>query len=47
MQCIGRQLVYSPSDLSNFLACEHLTQLEVDVALQGGAAAKRHERLCL
>jgi hypothetical protein len=36
MECVGRQLVYSPSDVANFVACEHLAQLELGVALQGG-----------
>ena len=30
------QLLFSPSDLGNFLACEHLTQLDLTLALQGG-----------
>jgi len=33
MQSKGGQLLFSPSDLGNFTACEHLTQLEVAVAL--------------
>ena len=33
MQLRGSQLLYSPSDLGNFTACEHLTQLELAVAL--------------
>ena len=32
MQLVGGQFVCSPSDLANFIACEHLTQLEVAVA---------------
>ena len=36
MRCMGRQLVYSPSDLANFVAFEHLAELELGVALQGG-----------
>src|SRR5439155_9222189 len=32
MQLHSAQLVYSPSDLANFVACEHLTQLELAVA---------------
>ena len=35
MQRSGGQFLFSPSDLSGFVACEHLTQLEVAVA-QGG-----------
>ncbi len=34
MQCVGGQSLFSPSDLANFVACEHLTQLEVAVALR-------------
>ena len=30
------QLFFSPSDLANFLACEHLTQLDLTLALQHG-----------
>src|SRR5712691_11701168 len=33
MQRNGGQLLFSPSDLGNFTACEHLTQLELAVAL--------------
>jgi len=33
MQHNGGQLLFSPSDLGNFTACEHLTQLELAVAL--------------
>ena len=33
MQFFGGQLVYSPSDLANFVACEHLTDLDHSVAL--------------
>jgi len=33
MQSLTGELVYSPSDLGNFIACEHLTQLELAVAL--------------
>src|SRR3954447_20012975 len=33
MRSENGQTFYSPSDLSGFLACEHLTQLEVAVAL--------------
>jgi predicted RecB family nuclease len=33
MQRHGNQLLYSPSDLGNFVACEHLSQLELAVAL--------------
>src|SRR5258705_11676203 len=29
MRLHGSQLFYSPSDLGNFVACEHLTQLEL------------------
>jgi len=36
MQLLGRQLLFSPSDLANFIACEHLTQLEIAVALGEG-----------
>lgn len=32
MQLLSGQLLYSPSDLGNFTACEHLTQLEIAVA---------------
>lgn len=35
MQHLGGQLLCSPSDLANFVACEHLTQLELGVALEG------------
>ena len=33
MQRHGNQLLYSPSDLGNFVACEHLTQLEIAAVL--------------
>jgi predicted RecB family nuclease len=33
MQLLGNQLLYSPSDLGNFVGCDHLTQLELAVAL--------------
>jgi uncharacterized protein len=33
MQLQGNTLLYSPSDLGNFIACEHLTHLELSVAL--------------
>ena len=36
MQHRDDQLLFSPSDLGNFLACEHLTQLDLAVALQRG-----------
>jgi predicted RecB family nuclease len=36
MQCVGSQFLFSPSDLANFVACEHLTQLECAVALGEG-----------
>jgi len=36
MQRRDDQLLFSPSDLGNFLACEHLTQLDLTLALQGG-----------
>ncbi len=36
MQFLGGQLLCSPSDLANFIACEHLTQLELAVALGEG-----------
>ena len=36
MQHRDDQLLSSPSDLGNFLACEHLTQLDLTLALQGG-----------
>lgn len=35
MQGKGGRLLFSPSDLGNFVACEHLTQLEVEVAHGG------------
>jgi predicted RecB family nuclease len=35
MQSKGGRLLFSPSDLGNFVACEHLTQLEVAVAHGG------------
>jgi len=37
MQSRGGGLLFSPSDLGNFVACEHLTQLEVEAA-RGGPA---------
>ena len=42
MQHLNDQLLFSPSDLGNFLACEHLTQLELAVAL--GKAVVRATR---
>jgi predicted RecB family nuclease len=33
MQRHGNQLLYAPSDLGNFIACEHLTQLELAAVL--------------
>jgi predicted RecB family nuclease len=36
MQRLNDQLLFSPSDLGGFLACEHLTQLELAVALRQG-----------
>src|SRR5262245_10085644 len=36
MQQLHGELLFSPSDLSGFLACEHLTQLELAVALREG-----------
>lgn len=33
MQHVDGQFLFSPSDLANFVGCEHLTQLEVTVAL--------------
>ncbi|MGH7397039.1 MAG: TM0106 family RecB-like putative nuclease [Candidatus Rokuibacteriota bacterium] len=36
MQYHDDRLLFSPSDLGNFLACEHLTQLELTLALHGG-----------
>jgi uncharacterized protein len=36
MQHLNDQLLFSPSDLGNFLACEHLTQLDLTLALQRG-----------
>jgi uncharacterized protein len=36
MQHRDDQILFSPSDLGNFLACEHLTQLDLAVALQQG-----------
>jgi uncharacterized protein len=35
LQARGTGIAYSPSDLSDFLACEHLTQLELAVARGG------------
>src|SRR3989442_6745451 len=32
MEAGGNQLFYSPSDLTEYLACEHLTQLELATA---------------
>src|SRR5262249_15615447 len=37
MQHLNKELLFSPSDLGSFLACEHLTQLELAVALREGA----------
>jgi predicted RecB family nuclease len=36
MQRLGDQLLCSPSDLANFVACEHLTQLDLGIALESG-----------
>src|SRR5882672_7984496 len=36
MQRRDDQLLFSPSDLGSFLACEHLTQLDLNLALRGG-----------
>jgi len=36
MQHLNDELLFSPSDLGSFLACEHLTQLEQAVALREG-----------
>jgi uncharacterized protein len=36
MQYRDDRLLFSPSDLGNFLACEHLTQLDLTLALQQG-----------
>ena len=33
MQRHGNKLLYAPSDLGNFIACEHLTQLELAAVL--------------
>ncbi len=33
MQSVGGKFLFSPSDLVSFVACEHLTQLELAVAL--------------
>jgi hypothetical protein len=33
MRLHSNQILYSPSDLGNFVACEHLTQLELAAAL--------------
>src|SRR5262249_1075373 len=33
MQRHGNQLLYAPSDLGNFVACEHLTQIEIAAVL--------------
>jgi hypothetical protein len=35
MQWIGSQILFSPSDIANFVACGHLTQLERAVVLDG------------
>ena len=32
----GGQILCSPSDLGNFVACEHLTELELGIALEHG-----------
>ena len=36
MQRHGNQLIYAPSDLGNFVACEHLTQLDLSAVLGQG-----------
>jgi uncharacterized protein len=36
MQRRDDRFLFSPSDLGNFLACEHLTQLDLGLALRGG-----------
>src|SRR4030095_2807063 len=36
MHHLNDQFLFSPSDLGSFLACEHLTQLELAVALREG-----------
>ncbi|HJR02876.1 MAG TPA: TM0106 family RecB-like putative nuclease [Methylomirabilota bacterium] len=36
MQKRDDRLLFSPSDLGNFLACEHLTQLDLGLALRAG-----------
>ena len=36
MQHRDGRLLFSPSDLGNFLACEHLTQLDLATALRAG-----------
>ncbi|HUP38150.1 MAG TPA: TM0106 family RecB-like putative nuclease [Candidatus Limnocylindria bacterium] len=36
MQRLNDQFLFSPSDLGGFLACEHLTQLDLAVALRQG-----------
>lgn len=36
MQHVNDRFLFSPSDLGSFLACEHLTQLELAVALRKG-----------
>src|ERR687897_287895 len=36
MQRHGNQLLYAPSDLGNFVACEHLTQLDLAAVLGEG-----------
>ena len=33
MQRHGNNILYAPSDLGNFIACEHLTQLELAAVL--------------
>jgi hypothetical protein len=33
VQFLGGKPLFSPSELANFVACEHLTQLETSVAL--------------
>jgi hypothetical protein len=35
MQRIGSQILFSPSDIASFVACDHLTQLERAVVLDG------------
>ena len=36
MKYVNDRFLFSPSDLGSFLACEHLTQLELAVALRKG-----------